>query len=105
MKRILDIGIIFVAVVFMVAMACQQNADPAAAPNKAVGTAAAQASADRVDEAETPEDVPDIADYMDAETAKQFEQMTPKWQEMTKSGWGNITKFAPLEDWAGRYPL
>ena len=44
-------------------------------------------------------DAPDIADYMDAETAKLFEQMNDEWQEMTKSAWTNIMKFAPREDW------
>ena len=52
------------------------------------------------DEAETPADVPDIADYMDAETAELFEQMNDEWQGMTRSGWGNITKLAPRSDWA-----
>ena len=52
------------------------------------------------DEAETLTDPPNIADYMDAATAKQFEQMNDEWQGMTRNGWGNITKFAPREDWA-----
>ena len=100
MKRILDIRFIFIAVVLVVAMACGQTADPATEPSKEAEPAAAQASVDPVDEAETPGDVPDIADYMDAATARLFEQMTPEWQEMTRSGWTNITKLAPRSDWA-----
>ena len=57
---------------------------------------AAQASVDPVDEAETPGDAPDMADYMDAETAELFEQMNDEWQEMARDGWVDITtKFAP----------
>ena len=100
MKRILDIRFIFIAAVLVVAMACQQTANPATEPSKDVEPAAAQASVDPVEEVETPADPPNIADYMDAATAKQFEQMTPEWQEMTRSGWGNITKLAPRSDWA-----
>ena len=98
MKGIKDIRFIFVVVVLVVAMACGQNADQAPEPSKGVESAAAQA----VDEAETPEDAPDIADYMDEATAKQFEQMNDEWQEMARDGWVNITtKFAPdaPEDW------
>ena len=64
---------------------------------------AAQASVDPVDEAEAPADVPDIADYLDAKTAKLFEDMNDEWQEMARDGWVEIaTKFAPdaPEDWA-----
>ena len=46
--------------------------------------------------------MPDIADYMDEATAKQFEQMNDEWQEMARDGWVDITtKFAPdtPEDW------
>ena len=80
MKRILDIRIIFIAVVLVVAMACGQNADRTTEPNKDVEPVAAQASADPVDEAETPADAtePDMADYMDEATAKLFEEMTPE---------------------------
>ena len=102
MQRILDIRFIFIAVVLVVAMACQQTANPATEPGKDVEPAAAQASVDPVDEAETPGDVPDMADYMDAETAELFEQMNDEWQEMARNGWVNITtKFAPdtPEDW------
>ena len=100
MKRILDIRFIFIAAVLVVAMACQQTANPATEPSKDVEPAAAQASVDPVEEVETPADPPNIADYMDAATARLFEQMTPEWQEMTRSGWGNITKLAPRSDWA-----
>ena len=102
MKRILDIRFIFILVVLVVAMACQQTANPATEPGKEAEPAAAQASVDPVDETETPADVPDIADYMDAETAELFEQMNDEWQEMARDGWVNITtKFAPQhsEDW------
>ena len=102
MKRIMDIRFIFIAVVFVVGMACGQNADRMTEPNKDVGPVAAQASADPVDEAETPADVLDMADYMDAETAKLFGEMNDEWQEMARSGWVDITtKFAPdaPEDW------
>ena len=102
MQRILDIRFIFIAAVLVVAMACQQTADPATEPGKEAEPAAAQASVDPVDEAETPGDVPDIADYMDEATAKQFEQMNDEWQEMARDGWVDITtKFAPdtPEDW------
>ena len=103
MKRIKDIRFIFIAVVLTVAMACGQNADQAAEPSKEVESAAAQASDDPVDEAETPADAPDIADYMDEATAKQFEQMNDEWQEMARDGWVNITtKFAP--DAPGDWP-
>ena len=100
MKRILDIRFIFIGAVLVVAMACQQTTDPATEPSKEAEPAAAQASVDPVDETETPADVPDIADYMDAATARLFEQMTPEWQKMTRSGWTNITKLAPRSDWA-----
>ena len=100
MQRILDIRIIFIVAVLVVAIACGQNADQATEPSKEVEAASAQASVDPVDEAETPGDPPNIADYMDAATAKQFEQMNDEWQGMTRNGWGNITKFAPREDWA-----
>ena len=102
MQRILDIRFIFIGAVLVVAMACQQTADPATEPSKEAEPAAAQASVDPVDEAETPGDVPDIADYMDEATAKQFEQMNDEWQEMARDGWVDITtKFAPdtPEDW------
>ena len=55
----------------------------------------AQASVD-------PVGAPDMADYMDEATAKQFEEMNDEWQEMARSGWVDITtKFAPdaPEDW------
>ena len=100
MKRILDIRFIFIGAVLVVAMACQQTTDPATEPGKEAEPAAAQASVDPVDETETPADVPDMADYMDAATVRLFEQMTPEWQEMTRSGWTNITKLAPRRDWA-----
>ena len=102
MQRILDIRIIFIVAVLVVAIACGQNADQATEPSKEAEPAAAQASVDPVDEAETPGDVPDIADYMDEATAKQFEQMNDEWQEMARDGWVDITtKFAPdtPEDW------
>ena len=102
MQRILDIRFIFIGAVLVVAMACQQTTDPATEPSKEAEPAAAQASVDPVDEAETPGDVPDIADYMDEATAKQFEQMNDEWQEMARDGWVDITtKFAPdtPEDW------
>ncbi len=102
MKRIKDIRFIFIAVVLTVAMACGQNADQATEPSKGVEASAAQASVDPVDEAETQADAPDLADYMDEATAKQFEQMNDEWQEMARDGWVNITtKFAPdaPEDW------
>ena len=65
-------------------------------------SATAQASVDPVDEAETPGDVPDMADYMDEATAKQFEQMNNVVQGMARDGWVDITtKFAPdaPDDW------
>ena len=74
MKRILDIRFIFIGAVLVVAMACQQTTDPATEPSKeaapAAPSGATQASADPVDEAETPGDVPDIADYMDEATVQ-----------------------------------
>ncbi|MCY4529860.1 MAG: hypothetical protein OXD46_12605 [Chloroflexi bacterium] len=100
MKEIRYIQFIFVAAVLVVAMACGQNADPAAA-SKEAESAATQALVDPVDEAEAPGDTPDIADYMDAETARLFEQMTPEWQESAKDTWVDFTKFAPREDWTG----
>ena len=51
------------------------------------------------DEAETSGNAPDISDYMDAETARLFGEMTPEWQGMTKSAWTNVTKVAPRQDW------
>ncbi len=48
-------------------------------------------------------DPPDISDFMDEATAKQFEQMNDEWQEMARDGWVDIaTKFAPDApgDWA-----
>ena len=102
MKRMADIGFIFIVVVLVVVTACGQTATPASSPSEGVESAAAQASVDPVDEAETPEDAPDIADYMDEATAKQFEEMTPEWQTMVRDGWVDITtKFAPdaPEDW------
>ena len=99
MKRILDIRTIFIAVVLAVAMACGQTTDPTMEPSRDVDRAAAQSSVDPVDEAETPADVPDMADYMDSVTAKLFEEMTPEWQTMAREGWGDITTFAPSEDW------
>ena len=102
MKGITTIRIIFIVAVLVVAMACGQNADRMTEPNKDVEPVAAQASADPVDEAETPVDVPDMADYMDEATAKLFREMNDEWQEMARNGWVNITtKFAPdaPEDW------
>ena len=99
MKEIRYIQFIFVAAVLVVAMACGQNADPAAA-SKEAESAATQALVDPVDEAEAPGDTPDIADYMDAETARLFEQMTPEWQEEVSDGWVDFTKLAPRSDWA-----
>ena len=102
MKRIMNIRFFFIAVVLVVAMACGQNADRTTEPNKDVEPVAAQAPVDPVDEAETPADVPDMADYMDAKTAKLFGEMNDEWQEMARSGWADITtKFAPdaPEDW------
>lgn len=102
MNRILDIRIVFIVAMLVVAMACQQTTNPATEPSKDAGPAAAQASVDPVDEAETPADVPDMADYMDAETAKLFGEMNDEWQEMARDGWVDITtKFAPdaPEDW------
>ena len=100
MQRILDIRFFFIAAVLVVAMACGQTATPALSPSEGVESGAAKASVDPVDEAETPEDAPDIADYMDEATAKQFEEMTPEWQTMVRDGWVGIAKFAPREDWA-----
>ena len=101
MKRIKDIRFIFIVVVLLVvAMACGQTAAPASSPSEGVESAAAQASVDPVDEAETPADAPDIVDFMDEATAKQFEEMTDEWQTMVKDGWVGITEFAPREDWA-----
>ena len=102
MKEIRNIWVIFIAVVLLVAMACGQNADRTTEPNKDVDPAAAQASADPVVDPETPADAPNIADYMDAKTAKLFGEMNDEWQEMARSGWVDITtKFAPdaPEDW------
>ena len=102
MKGILDIRIIFIAAVLMIAMACQQTTDPATEPSDEAEPAAAQASIDPVEEAETPVDAaePDIADYMDEATARLFEQMNDEWQTMARDGWSDVTKFAPREDWA-----
>ena len=103
MKRIPGLQFMFIAVVLVVAVACQQTTVPASEPREAAAPAAAQASVDPVvDEAETPADVPDMSDYMDEATAKQFEQMNDEWQEMARDGWIDITtKFAPdtPEDW------
>ena len=103
MNRILNIRLIFIVAVLVVAMACGQTTDPAAEPSREVDPAAAQSSADPVEEAETPADVPDIADYLNEATAKQFDQMNDEWQEMALSGWVDITtKFAP--DAPGDWP-
>ncbi len=96
MKPIMDIRIIFSVAMLVVAMACGQTTNPAIEPSKDVDPAAAQSSVDPVDEAEIPADVPDIADYMDAKTAKLFGEMNDEWQEMARDGWVDIaTKFAP----------
>ena len=95
MKGIKDIRFIFVVVVLVVAIACQQSVDPAAAPSEDVEDSAAQASVDPVDEADTQAEAPDIADYMDEATAKQFEQMNDEWREMMRDGWTDIMSFAP----------
>jgi len=95
MKEIRNIWVIFIAVVLVVAMACGQNADQTTEPNKDVEPVAAQVSAD-------PAGAPDMADYMDAKTAKLLGEMNDEWQEMARSGWVDITtKFAPdaPEDW------
>ena len=105
MKRILDIRFIFILAVLVVAMACGQNADPAAPSEGAAPAAepsgATQASADPVDEVETSADAPEpnMADFMDEATVRLFEQMTPEWQESTREIWVGITKLAPREDW------
>ena len=52
------------------------------------------------DEAETSGNAPDISDYMDAETARLFEELTPERQTRVGGAWVSITKFAPREDWA-----
>ncbi len=97
MKGIQNIRFIFIAAALVLAMACGQNADQATEPSKEVESAAAQASVDPVvDDAETP----DIADYMDEATARQFAQMNDEWQEMVRNSWGGLTKLAPREDWA-----
>ena len=62
-------------------------------------SAAAQASVDPVEELETPADPPNIADFMDAATARLFEQMTPEWQMILMDGWVGITKLRPRQDW------
>ena len=100
MKGIQDIRVFFVIAaagfaMLMVVTACGQTAESAAKPSDA-----AQASADPVDEAETSADAPDIADYMDAETARLFEELTPERQTRVGGAWVSITKFAPPEDWA-----
>ena len=102
MKGIQDIRVFFVIAaagfaMLMVVTACGQTAESAAKPSDA-----AQASADPVDEAETSADAPepDIADYMDAETARLFEELTPERQTRVGGAWVSITKFAPREDWA-----
>ena len=102
MKEIRNIWVIFIAVVLVVAMACGQNANQTTEPSEEVEAAAAQAPVDPADDVETPADVPNMADYMDAKTAKLFEEMNDEWQEMARSGWVDITtKFAPdaPEDW------
>lgn len=104
MKRILDIRFIFVVVVLVVVAGCGQAADPVAAPSEAVESPAEQASVDPVDEAETPAEVPDIADYMDEATARRYEHMDDVWQGMALDGWVAITtRFAPdaPDDWPG----
>lgn len=104
MKRIMDIRFFLIVSVVVVAMACGQNADPAVSPSEAVEPAAASndttQAPDAPEQAAQTADPPDIADYMDEATAKQFEQMTPEWQGMVKGAWTNITKVAPREDWA-----
>ncbi len=100
MKRIMNMRFIFIVVVLVIAMACGQNADQATDSSKEVEPAAAQAVVDPVDEAENATDPPNIADYMDAETARLFEQMTPKFQEMASGAWTGITGFAPRSDWS-----
>ena len=109
MKGITNIRVLFlfIAAVLVVAMACGRNAEQTMEPNEGVAPAAepsgaAQASADPVDEAETPTDAtePDIADYMDAATARLFKQMTPEWQEGVRNSWVALTKLAPRSDWA-----
>ena len=99
MKGILDIRIIFIAAVLVVAIACQQTTDPATEPSRDAEPAAAQVSVDPVEEAETPADAADIADYMDEATARLFEQMNDEWQTMARDGWAELTGFAPREDW------
>ena len=99
MKGIQDIRVFFVIAaagfaMLMVVTACGQTAESAAEPS-----GAAQASTDPVDEAETSADAPDIADFMDAETARLFGEMTPEWQTRVGGAWVSITKLAPREDW------
>ena len=105
MKGIRNIWFIFVVAVLVAAIACGQNADPAAPSEGAAPAAepsgATQASADPVDEVETSADAPEpnMADFMDEATVRLFEQMTPEWQESTREIWVGITKLAPREDW------
>ena len=59
---------------------------------------AAQVSTDP-DGAQTPADAPDLADFMDEEATRLFEEMTPDSQGMVRSAWDEIRATAPREAW------
>ena len=74
MKRILDIRFIFIAVVLMVVAACGQNTDQATEPGKEGESAAAQASDDPVEEAETSADP--FASTLKGDALEQYRQLS-----------------------------
>ena len=96
MKALRNIWFVSVVALLVLAVACTDDAvDPAVEPGKG-----AQAAASSGEEAEGPSDPPNITDFIDEATARQFEQMTTEWQTMARDGWTDITGFAPREDWA-----
>ena len=89
---------IAVVVVLVVSAACARSTNEGM-ESVADSDGLAKVATNPDEEAEAPQDSSNITDFMDATTAKQFEQMTPEWQEMVKEGWIGITKLAPREDW------
>ena len=90
---------VVIAVALVVSMACTKSTDERI-ESTAESDGTARVATDPGEETETMQDLPNITDFMDATTTKQFEEMNPEWQEMVREGWIAITKLAPREDWA-----
>lgn len=98
MRPLRNIWVVLV-VALVVSMACTRSTDERV-ESTAESDGTAQIATDPGEETGTMQDPPNITDFMDATTTKQFEEMNSEWQEMVREGWIAIIKLTPRKDWA-----